>query len=285
VEKFAEGAAPSLRFLQGGRRCRILVGKRVVEPMTERRAPGTDCTVIDPQFPWKVTLRDWNWPYGYETSAVEWRSLLAQAENGDREAEWGVADRYADGCKDKRGKVIVSQSPAKAAQWFRRAAEHGSGHAQNNLGILLSNGTGVRKNVEESLVWLRRAIRAGDSCARHNIAITYRENGDLKTAVKWFRKAAEADDADALIQLGIHYYWGKGVRKNPRAAVQCFRIATKAKNISGSGRDDAFFFLGIAYLEGRGVRASMPNARRLLKRANVDGDHMAADKMLRKLRP
>jgi TPR repeat protein len=253
--------------------------------MTERRAPNTDCTVIDSESPWKVTLRDWNWPYGYETSAVEWRSLLAQAENGDREAEWGVADRYADGCKDKRGKVIVRRSPAKAAQWFRRAAEHGSGPAQNNLGILLSNGTGVRKNVEESLMWLRRAIRAGDSCARHNIAITYRENGDFKTAVKWFRKAAEADDADALIQLGIHYYWGKGVRKNPGAAVQCFRTATKAKNISGFGRDDAFFFLGIAYHEGRGVRASMPSARRFLKRANVDGDHVPADKMLRKLRP
>jgi TPR repeat protein len=85
------------------------------------------------------------------------------------------------------------------------------------LGVLLSNGNGVRKNVKEALVWLRKAFRAGDSCARHNIAVTYREKGDLKTAVKWFRNAAEADDHDALIQLGIHYYWGKGVRKNPRA--------------------------------------------------------------------
>ena len=253
--------------------------------MTERRAPNTDCAVIDSESPWRVTLRGSTWAYGYKMSASEWRSLLARAKNGDREAEWGVADRYADGCKDKRGKIIVRRSPTKAAQWFRRAAEHGSGPAQNNLGILLSNGNGVRKNVEEALAWLRRAIRAEDSCARHNIAITYRENGDLKTAVKWFRKAAEADDADALIQLGIHYYWGKGVRKNPTAAVQCFRTATKAKNISGFGRDDAFFFLGIAYHEGRGVRASMPNARRFLKRANVDGDHVAANRMLKKLRP
>jgi uncharacterized protein len=255
----------------------------MAEPMTERRAPNTDCTVIDSESPWRVTLRGSTWAYGYKMSVSEWRSLLARAKNGDREAEWGVADRYADGCKDKRGKVIVRRSPAKAAQWFRRAAEHGSGPAQNNLGILLSNGNGVRKNVEEALAWLRKAIRAEDSCARHNIAITYRENGDLKTAVKWFRKAAEADDADALIQLGIHYYWGKGVRKNPKAAVRCFRMASKAKNICEAGRDDAFFLLGVAYSEGEGVRPSIPKARGLFERANVDNDHPAARKMLLQL--
>jgi TPR repeat protein len=132
-------------------------------------------------------------------------------------------------------------------------------------------------------LWLRKASRAGNSCAAHNIAITYRESGELNTAVKWFRKAAEADDADALIQLGIHYYWGKGVRRDPTAAVQCFRRATKAKNISEWGRDDAFFFLGIAYYEGHGVRASLPKARKFFKRANIGGDHAIAGRMLRKL--
>jgi hypothetical protein len=136
------------------------------------------------------------------------------------------------------------------------------------LGILLGNGSGVRKNVEEALLWLRKAFRAGDSSAAQNIAITYRENGDLKTAFKWFRRAAEAGEGDALIQLGIHYYWGKGVRRNPRAAVGCFR----------------FFFLGIAYHEGRGVKPSIPNARKFFKQANIDSDHVAAKKMLSKLR-
>ncbi len=254
--------------------------------MSERRTLKTHSDVIDSESPWRVTRRDWNWSCGgYKTSASEWRSLLTRARNGDPEAEWGVADRYEEGCKDERGKVIVRRSAAKATQWLRRAAEHGHGSAQNNLGILLGNGNGVRKNVEEALSWLRKAFRAGDSCAAQNIAITHRENGELKTAFKWFRKAAEAGDGDALIQLGIHYYWGKGVRRNPRAAVRCFRAATKAKNISGVGRDDAFFFLGIAYHEGRGVQASIPNAKKFLNWANVDGDHVAAHKMLSKLQP
>jgi TPR repeat protein len=37
---------------------------------------------------------------------------------------------------------------------------------------LLGNGNGVRKNVEEALLWLRKAFRAGDPGARNNIAIT-----------------------------------------------------------------------------------------------------------------
>jgi uncharacterized protein len=251
--------------------------------MAERRVLNSHNTVIDSESPWKVTLRGWDYSYGYRTSASEWQSLLARARNGDAEAEWEVADQYADGSKDKRGKVTVRRSAAKAARWFRRAAEHGSDKAQNNLGILLGNGTAVGKNVDEALSWLRKAFRAGNSCAAQNIAITYRENGDQKTAFKWFRRAAEAGDGDALIQLGIHYYWGKGVRRNPRAAVRCFRAATKEKDISGWGRDDAFFFLGIAYYEGRGVHASIPNAKKFFKQANIDGDHVAADKMLSKI--
>jgi len=120
-------------------------------------------------------------------------------------------------------------------------------------------------------------------CAAQNIALTYRQIGDLRTAVKWFRKSADAGDGDALVQLGIHYYWGKGVRKNPRAAVGCFRAATKVKYISEVGRDDAFFLLGVASFEGKGVKPSIKNAKKMFERANIDNDNPAARKMLGQL--
>jgi TPR repeat protein len=252
--------------------------------MTEHQSFDRVDVVIDTESPWKVTQRDWNWPlYTYKMSALKWQALLARAKRGDPEAEWEVADRYGDGCKNHAGKIVVRRSRRKAAQWFRQAAEHGLSAAQNTLGVVLSNGDGVRKNVDEALSWLRKAFHAGDVVAGQNIAITYREIGDLRTAVKWFRKSADAGDGDALVQLGIHYYWGKGVRKNPKAAVRCFRMASKAKNICEAGRDDAFFLLGVAYSEGEGVRPSIPSARRLFERANVDNDHPAARKMLLQL--
>ena len=196
-----------------------------------------------------------------------------------------VADRYGDGCKNNSGKILVKRSRKKAAHWLRRAAQHGLSPAQNTLGVLLSNGDGVKKDIGEALSWMRKAFRAGDTCAAQNIAITYRQIGDLRTAVKWFRKSADAGDGDALIQLGIHYYWGKGVRKNPKAAVRYFRVATKAKYISEVGRDDAFFLLGVAYSEGKGVRASVRNAKKLLERANIDNDNPAASKAFADWKP
>lgn len=119
---------------------------------------------------------------------------------------------------------------------------------------------------------MRRAI---------NLAITYREVGNLKVAVKWFQKAADAGDDDARIQLGIHYYWGKGVRKNSKVAIQCFRQALKGKCLSGYGRDDALFCLGLGYLDGIGVKRSIQVAIQLFTQANVDGDHPTARKTLR----
>ncbi len=240
--------------------------------------------VVDSESPWKLTRRDFSWPlHPYRMSVSEWRALLARAKRGDSEAEWGVADRFGDGCKDHKGKILVQRSARRAAEWFRRAAAHGNGNAQNNLGVLLSNGDGVTKNIKEALRWLRKAVCAGNTCASHNIAITYRQIGKLRMAVKWFRKSADAGDEDALIQLGIHYYWGKGVRKNPEAAIRCFRKATEGKNVSAYGRDDAFFCLGLGYFEGKGVKRSLQTASKLFQRANLDNDHPAAGKMLRQL--
>lgn len=217
-------------------------------------------------------------------SASEWKALLERAKQGDAEAEWGVAERYEDGVKDKKGKVLVRRSTRKAAEWLLRAADHGCASAQNNLGVLLGNKDLGDSDVREAMLLLTSAFRAGESCAASNIAITYRESGDFRKAVEWFRKSIASRDGDSLVQLEIHYYWGKGLRRNPAGAVRLFRKATRAKNISEAGRDDAFFYLGIAYLEGKGVEPSLSAARKLLQRANLENDHPAARRILQNLK-
>jgi TPR repeat protein len=240
--------------------------------------------VIDPKSPWMLPRVDREFPpYPFRMSRAEWQALLDRAKQGNPEAEWEVAGRYDEGCKDTKGRILVRRSAGKAAEWLRRAAEHGCAPAQCGLGVLLGDTEHVGRNPREALLWLERAFLAGVGIAASNIAITHRERGNFKKAVQWFRKSVTSGDGDALIQLGIHYYWGKGVLKNPIAAVRCFRKATKAKNICEAGRDDAFFYLGIAYLEGKGVRQSIPTARKLFQRANVDNDHPAAHRVLQEL--
>ena len=248
------------------------------EPIAELRA------LIDPEALWKVTLRPWDWSYGYKTSTKEWQKLLAQAKQGDAEAEWVVADCYEDGCKDKRGRIVVKRSSKRAAWWFRRAAEHGNSSAQNSLGNLLSNGNGIKKNIDEAFKWYKKALSGGDSIAAHNIAVTYREIGNYTAAVRWFQRCARKGDGSALLQLGIHYYWGKGVRKDSKAAVRCFRGSVRSKDISEGDRDDAFFLLGLAHYEGTGVRASLPKAVKHFERANIEDDNPTAREFLRRLK-
>jgi TPR repeat protein len=243
-------------------------------------------SVVDPARPWSLPNSYAGFPkYVWKMTSVEWKDLLAKAKRGNAEAEWGVAERYSDGCKDQTGRVLVRISSRKAAEWYRRSAEHGCGGAQNTLGVILGGNYGVEKNVREALLWLKRAFRGGDAgCAPNNIAITYRENGHLRQAIRWFRKVDPSHDDGVLIQLGVHHYWGKGVRIDHKAAIHCFRKAVRGKNISECDRDDANFYLGIAYLEGNGVPKSLRTARKHFERANRDNDHLAAQRILKQLR-
>lgn len=245
-------------------------------------------SVIDPAQPWQIRR-----PYGefpsrpYTRTRKFWKTLLARANEGNPEAESELAAYFEYGCKDSRGRVLATHSSRKAAQWYRRAAEHGDSGAQLALGNLFG-GKGAKANLAESLRWYKKSFRgAYASSAANNIAVTYRQNGRLRQAVAWFRKGVvKGDDAGMGVQLGIHYYWGKGVRADHASAVRLFRRAIRVANpsaISEYERDNAFFYLAIAYLEGKGVKRSISMARKLLERANKDGDHPPAARLLQRI--
>lgn len=167
-------------------------------------------TGIDPKRPWKLPWLGAGFPpYGCKKSKAEWKALLARASKGDAETAFEIASLYDDGCKDRRGGILVRRSAAKAFAWFRRAAEQGSPSAQTTLGVILGGHYGVKRDSRRALFWLKKAFRGGDtSCAPRNIAITYRERGNFRAAVRWFKRAAELGDDGILVQLGVHSYWG-----------------------------------------------------------------------------
>ena len=142
----------------------------------------------------------------------------------------------------------------------------------------------MKKDPHEGLLWMKRAFRGGNtSSAPNNIAVTYREIGNMRLAVHWFRKAVALGDIGDHVQLGTHSYWGKGIRADHIAAVDHFRKATKGKNMAECDRDDANFYLAIAYLEGHGVKKSLRMARKHLECANRDNDHLAARRLLKQM--
>jgi TPR repeat protein len=97
----------------------------------------------------------------------------------------------------------------------------------------------VRRDDTEALRWYKFALRQGNICAPNNIATIYRDSGNERRAMFWFRRAIASGDGDALVEVGRRLYKGIGVRCNVDQAVRHLRKAIASKNITQAGREEA----------------------------------------------
>jgi localization factor PodJL len=104
-----------------------------------------------------------------------------------------LAVLYAEGAEGK-------PDYANAAQWFRKAAEHGVPDSQYNLGVLAARGLGTERNMAESYKWFalaaaqgdKEAARKRDEVAAHLDAQTL---ASVQQAVKSFTPAPQPPEA------------------------------------------------------------------------------------------
>jgi len=117
----------------------------------------------------------------------------------------------------------------EAVKWYRKAAEQGDAVAQDNLGKMYYDGTGVTQDYAEAVKWYRKVAEQGFASAQYNLGQMYRKGKgvtqDYAEAVKWYRKAAEQGNAKAQVNLGTMYYSGNGVLQDTIAAHMWFNIA------------------------------------------------------------
>ncbi len=134
------------------------------------------------------------------------RSQRALAERGDAKAQFALGEHYRTGSG-------VAVDPAKARQWYLRAADQGFAKAQYRLGRFYENGVGV--------------------------------NQDFQRAAEWYALAAEiGDDADAQFALGQLYFLGRGLAQSYPVAVDWFAKAAQ------KGHGAAQYLMGSVYIEG-----------------------------------
>ncbi|WP_232451726.1 tetratricopeptide repeat protein [Histophilus somni] len=89
---------------------------------------------------------------------------------------------------------IKQQNYSDAFPLFKQLAEQGEAHAQNNLGLMYTDGgKGITQN--------------------------------YKQAVYWYTQAAEQGYANAQYNLGVMYANGQGVQRNVSKAKQYYRLA------------------------------------------------------------
>ncbi len=171
----------------------------------------------------------------------------------------------------------VRKNNTNALKWFRKAGEQDYFVAFNNLYFMYKNGKGTKKNSAEALKWLCKAGEQGDYYALIELVDMYRKGKFVKKdntkVLKWLRKAAEQEHDFGLQELGLMYFEGNGVPQDYAEAAKLFR---KASENNYGDVDDK---LGLMYFQGLGVQQDYAEAAKCFNREAEFGN----DECLKKL--
>jgi len=122
---------------------------------------------------------------------------------------------------------------AGAVRHWLPLAQQGNPRAENWLGVLYHNGQGVAQDDRTAVAWYRRAAERDDVVAQFNLAAEYVEGTgvpqDDAEAAKWFGRAASRGYPPAERELGTMYHEGRGgLERSAAEAVKWWRAAANA---------------------------------------------------------
>jgi TPR repeat protein len=104
-----------------------------------------------------------------------------------------------------------------------RSAVLGNVSSQLDLGYFFDQGLSVKVDKRKALEWYHRAYKQGEAGAANNIATIYREWGDSKKMLWWFRRAASMGHLDVALELGKRYETGLDVPRSRKKAEEYYR--------------------------------------------------------------
>lgn len=197
-------------------------------------------------------------------------SLRARAMRGDRGAQYQLGRLYYAGDQ-------LAQDAARAALWYRRAAEQGEMAAQASLAALYLNGEGVGPDRARAMYWYGLAAEQGDAAAELRLAGLQAAQEDRPapavTAEPQAATPAPAqpvrDSAQADYERGLGYALGTGAARDEARAFGYFQEAARA------GHAPAMYRLALAYAHGEGVGQDAERAAEWRQKAALRGHAIA----------
>lgn len=162
----------------------------------------------------------------------------------DAELLFNKADQY-----DEKGDF------KNAFKCFLAAAHLGNTGCQVNLGNYYSSGKGVKKDPDKCVYWYKKAYKNGDGTGAFNLAMHRKDEGNLRSAVFWFKKiVAKNNDGDACVELAKIY---KDRKRGQKIAANLLKRALRMNErlISGGGKEEAESLLKeMSKIRKRGTR-------------------------------
>jgi len=135
---------------------------------------------------------------------------------------------------------------AEAIDWYQRAAELGDAGSMYELGCIYFGFHDIPgrqlRDYSRATIWFQRAANLNYIPAFTQLGVMYNSDGSLGVpedhamAARYFLKAAQAGDAQAMDNIGVMYSQGKGVPKDIDEAVRWWRKAVEVDGAGASGR-------------------------------------------------
>lgn len=167
------------------------------------------------------TLGDYkdNQGLGTDGDPAEAGTIEAAARDGDPVAEFQLGLSH-----------LQAGRTSSALQLIRSSANKGQPAAQYRLAKIYEAGEGVTADPAMARQLTERSARNGNRIAMHDLALYYAEgrgdvNVDIKTAAKWFEKAAQRGVVDSQYNLGVLFESGQGLPKDFTQAYVWYGIA------------------------------------------------------------
>jgi TPR repeat protein len=163
---------------------------------------------------------------------------------------------------------------ADAVTLFRALANQGVPKAAEIMGDRYKAGTGVPQDYQEAISWYQKAADGNDAQAMLSIATLYYfgtgVTQDHEKAFFWTKKAADTGSATGEEFLGILYEIGDGTRQDYKKAMSLYQEA------ADSSDPEALFRIASLYYKGEGVKKDYEKAffweQKAANAGNADGE-------------
>ncbi|MDS1137391.1 peptidoglycan-binding protein [Nitratireductor indicus] len=162
-------------------------------------------------------------------------ALREAAAGGDPKAFFEIANRYMDG----QGGAV---DPAKAIEWYTKAADAGFAPAQYRLGDIYQKGIGADRDPAKAKMWFQLAAEQGNASAMHNLGVLFAMGAtgetDNPSAARWFLEAAEHGVTDSQFNLGILAAKGMGTKQDLTEAYKWFDLVARSGDKDAAAKRD-----------------------------------------------
>ncbi|MDD2297288.1 MAG: tetratricopeptide repeat protein [Sphaerochaetaceae bacterium] len=158
--------------------------------------------------------------------------LKARAEAGDVVAMMKLASIY--GSDDNEDYDLDGPNKTEAMKWYEKASNSGDAEATYYLSMYYDDET-------DEINLLKKAANMGHDEAHHDIGLLYRNRGDFKNALYWFKTQYDNAEANPYYRKSSAYeigslYENRGYYKDYRMAVKWYKIAAKMGSSSSARR-------------------------------------------------